>query len=144
MDKYEAIKELEEDKALYMPEEWVESIDRDTPDGRLITALEMAINALKGGKAPGAAEPGTITLKPCPFCGSKAETSGRTITSWGPEGKKEFNFTSWLVRCTNKKCFYNGIRASAFMDEFLTEEDAAKEWNERHQPSEQERWRNGE
>lgn len=47
MTKEEAIKELEEDKALYMPEEWIESIDRDTPDGRLITALDMAISALK-------------------------------------------------------------------------------------------------
>jgi hypothetical protein len=43
----EAIKELEEDKALYMPEEWIESLDRDTPDGRLITALDMAIHVLK-------------------------------------------------------------------------------------------------
>lgn len=49
MDKYDAIKELEE--------EWVKNIDSDKPDGRLITALEMAIDALKGGKAPGAAEP---------------------------------------------------------------------------------------
>jgi len=47
MTREEAIKELEEDKALYMPEEWIESLDRDTPDGRLITALDMAINALE-------------------------------------------------------------------------------------------------
>jgi len=46
MTREEAIKELEEDKALYMPEEWIESLDRDTPDGRLITALDMAIKAL--------------------------------------------------------------------------------------------------
>lgn len=144
MTKEEAIKELEEDKALYMPEKWVESIDRDTPDGRLITALEMAIESLKEQKAPGAAEPGTITLKACPFCGSKAETSGRTITSWGPGGKKEYRYTNWLVRCTNRACFYSGIRSSAYMDDFLTETDAAEAWNERHQPSEQERWRNGE
>ena len=30
-----------------MPEEWIESLDRDTPDGRLITALDMAIEALE-------------------------------------------------------------------------------------------------
>ena len=47
MTREEAIKELEEDKALYMPEEWIESLDRDTPDGRLITALDMAIKALE-------------------------------------------------------------------------------------------------
>ena len=47
MTREEAIKELEEDKALYMPEEWIESLDRDTPDGRLITALDMAIEALR-------------------------------------------------------------------------------------------------
>ena len=47
MSTDEAIKELEEDKALYMPEEWVESIDRDTPDGRLITALDKGIEALR-------------------------------------------------------------------------------------------------
>ena len=47
MTREEAIKELEEDKALYMPEEWIESLDRDTPDGRLITALDMAIEALE-------------------------------------------------------------------------------------------------
>lgn len=47
MTREEAIKELEEDKALYMPKEWIENIDRDTPDGRLITALEMAIKALE-------------------------------------------------------------------------------------------------
>lgn len=52
MTKEEAIKELEEDKALYMPEEWIESLDRDTPDGRLITALDMAISALKGLDLP--------------------------------------------------------------------------------------------
>lgn len=47
MTREEAIKELEEDKALYMPEDWIESLDRDTPDGRLITALDMAIEALE-------------------------------------------------------------------------------------------------
>ena len=43
----EAIKELKEDIAMYMPKEWVEELDRDTPDGRLITALEMAIKAIE-------------------------------------------------------------------------------------------------
>lgn len=52
MTKEEAIKELEEDKALYMPKEWIENLDRDTPDGRLITALDMAISALKGLDLP--------------------------------------------------------------------------------------------
>lgn len=47
MTKEEAINELKEDKALYMPKEWIEDIDRDTPDGRLITALDMAIKALE-------------------------------------------------------------------------------------------------
>ena len=47
MTREEAIKELKEDKALYMPEEWIESLDRDTPDGRLITAIDMAIEALE-------------------------------------------------------------------------------------------------
>ena len=46
MTMEEAIKELEEDKALYMPDEWIEALDRDTADGRLITALDMAISAL--------------------------------------------------------------------------------------------------
>ena len=43
----EAIRELEEDKAMYMPREWIEELDRDTPDGRLITALEVAIKSLE-------------------------------------------------------------------------------------------------
>lgn len=43
----EAIRELEEDKAMYMPREWIEELDRDTPDGRLITALEVAIQSLE-------------------------------------------------------------------------------------------------
>ena len=47
MTREEAVKELEEDKDLYMPKEWIECFDRDTPDGRLITALEMAIKALE-------------------------------------------------------------------------------------------------
>ena len=47
MTRDEAIEELKEDIALYMPTEWIEEIDRDTPDGRLITALEMAIQALE-------------------------------------------------------------------------------------------------
>mgnify|MGYP007070349044 CR=1 FL=1 len=46
MTNTEAIQELQEDKALYMPDEWIESLDRDTPDGRLITALDMAIQSL--------------------------------------------------------------------------------------------------
>ncbi len=47
MTREDAIIELKEDIALYMPKDWVEEIDRDTPDGRLITALEMAIKALE-------------------------------------------------------------------------------------------------
>ena len=56
MTREEAIKELEEDKALYMPEEWVECVDRDTPDGRLITALDMAIKALEQESCVGSDE----------------------------------------------------------------------------------------
>lgn len=47
MTNEQAINELKKDKALYMPEEWIEELDRDTPDGRLITALDMAIEALE-------------------------------------------------------------------------------------------------
>lgn len=47
MTREEAIRELEEDKAMYMPREWIEELDRDTPDGRLITALEVAIKSLE-------------------------------------------------------------------------------------------------
>ena len=52
MTREEAIIELKEDIALYMPTEWVEEIDRDTPDGRLITALDMAIKALEAFEMP--------------------------------------------------------------------------------------------
>jgi hypothetical protein len=44
----EAIKELKEDIDLYIPTNGtIKEVDRELPDGRLITALEMAINALE-------------------------------------------------------------------------------------------------
>lgn len=44
----EAIAELKDDIELYIPlGSTIEEVDRDLPDGRLITALEMAIKALK-------------------------------------------------------------------------------------------------
>lgn len=44
----EAIAELKEDIALYIPTNGtIEEVDRELPDGRLITALEMAIKALE-------------------------------------------------------------------------------------------------
>ena len=46
MTREQAITELIADKNLYMPSEWIEELDRDTPDGQLITALDMAIDAL--------------------------------------------------------------------------------------------------
>ena len=47
MTNEEAIAELKEDIDLYIPlNGTVGEIDRDLPDGRLVTALEMAIKAL--------------------------------------------------------------------------------------------------
>ena len=51
MTREEAIYELEGDMELYIPlGGTVEDVDRDLPDGRLITALEMAIGALETPK----------------------------------------------------------------------------------------------
>ena len=48
MTREDAIKELKEDIELYIPlNGTIDDIDRDLPDGRLITALEMAIKALE-------------------------------------------------------------------------------------------------
>lgn len=48
MTNDEAIKELKEDIGLYIPlHGTIEDIDRELPDGRLITALEMGIEALE-------------------------------------------------------------------------------------------------
>lgn len=46
MTREEAINELKEDIELYMPSDPI-LLDRELPDGRLITALEMAIEALE-------------------------------------------------------------------------------------------------
>ena len=47
----EAIAELKEDIALYIPTNGtIEEVDRELPDGRLITALEMGIKALERQK----------------------------------------------------------------------------------------------
>ena len=51
MTNEEAIAELKEDIDLYIPTNGtIEEVDRELPDGRLITALEMAIEALKKQK----------------------------------------------------------------------------------------------
>ena len=48
MTREDAIKELKEDIELYIPlNGTIDDLDRDLPDGRLITALEMAIKALE-------------------------------------------------------------------------------------------------
>ena len=48
MTREEAIKELKEDIELYIPlHGTIDDVDRDLPDGRLITALEMGIKALE-------------------------------------------------------------------------------------------------
>lgn len=48
MIREEAIKELKEDIELYIPlHGTIDDVDRDLPDGRLITALEMGIKALE-------------------------------------------------------------------------------------------------
>ena len=48
MTREEAIKELKEDIELYIPlHGTIDDVDRELPDGRLITALEMAIKALE-------------------------------------------------------------------------------------------------
>ena len=48
MTREEAIRELKEDIELYIPlRGTIDDVDRDLPDGRLITALEMAIKALE-------------------------------------------------------------------------------------------------
>lgn len=44
----EAINELQEDIELYIPlHGTIDDVDRELPDGRLITALEMAIKSLE-------------------------------------------------------------------------------------------------
>lgn len=48
MTNEEAIKELQEDIELYIPlHGTIDDVDRELPDGRLITALEMAIKSLE-------------------------------------------------------------------------------------------------
>lgn len=53
-------------------------------------------------------------LKPCPFCGSEADTAYNT----------RFN---WQVFCTNDECFMNTIT----MYGKGTEEEAIEAWNRR-------------
>lgn len=44
----QAINEIKEDISLYIPlHGTIDDIDRDLPDGQLVTALEMAIRALR-------------------------------------------------------------------------------------------------
>lgn len=73
----------------------------------------------------------TEKLKPCPFCGGEAETKGRMLTSISAGGKKEFSVTNWVVRCKNRDCFMSGLRTGAFMDDFLSEDEAIEAWNKR-------------
>ena len=48
MTNEEVIKELQEDIELYIPlHGTIDDVDRELPDGRLITALEMAIKSLE-------------------------------------------------------------------------------------------------
>ena len=53
-------------------------------------------------------------LKPCPFCGSEAET--------------EFNVVfGYQAICTNEDCFMN----ETLMHDMATEQDAIETWNRR-------------
>ena len=71
-----------------------------------------------------------IDLKPCPFCGGEAIAEGRMIIG-NYKSDREYSFVNWIVRCTNRECFMSGLRMSAFLDEFLTEEEAIEAWNRR-------------
>lgn len=71
-----------------------------------------------------------LTILPCPFCGSEAETESRTMIS-EQRGRLRYKHTNWIVRCGNMECFMHGLRMSAFMDDFFTEEEAVEAWNER-------------
>lgn len=69
---------------------------------------------------------GMDKLKPCPFCGEKASIK---IYSNG--------FHTWFrVRCDSCGVAQDGIRNN--------EKQAIEAWNHRYEPSEQERWLNGE
>lgn len=69
-------------------------------------------------------------LKPCPFCGGKATTEGRKTIGYY-KSDREYSFVNWIVRCTNRECFMSSLRMGAFLDEFLTEEEAIEVWNHR-------------
>ena len=53
-------------------------------------------------------------LKPCPFCGSEANTTFNTILGY-------------QVFCTNEDCFMN----ETMMNDMVTEQAAITEWNRR-------------
>lgn len=57
-------------------------------------------------------------LKPCPFCGSEADTAYNT----------RFNYQ---VFCTNDECFMSTIT----MYEMATEAEAVTAWNRRSEPT---------
>ena len=60
-----------------------------------------------------------VTLKPCPFCGSKPKTS--RIVDHGPELPEPF----WSVACSKKPCHGDAL---AFGD---TRREAIQNWNRR-------------
>jgi len=62
-------------------------------------------------------------LKPCPFCGGKAEWIYR---DWNPDTEEGDDGCGW-VKCMNPEC-------SVEIFDCLIE-DAVERWNKRHEPT---------
>ena len=66
-------------------------------------------------------------LKPCPFCRNKAIL------------REKEGLGTWIVECSNGRC-----PASYMIGwDYDTQIEAIEAWNKRYEPSEQERWLNG-
>ena len=114
MTNEEAIKELKEDRALY--ESDIVEMGDGTPEGQLLLALDMAIEALEKQipKKCETREDGKAYR--CPFCGGEAE-----VYSDDPYDGYQGNCAIWRVRC---------YRCGAVIQE-LTKERAIEAWNRR-------------
>ena len=63
------------------------------------------------------------SIKPCPFCGGKAETREKILPIIVDEPVTKRRF---VCECKNKECWVSPVTNA-----FDTEEDAIKAWNKR-------------
>ena len=97
-------------------EKAIETLKANYPDAcfeQLREAVDMAIEALKAQDVSDKKS----ELKPCPFCGGKAEL---TIIPW--YFKSGLSSSGWVVRCLNGCCNQSP---------YMSDHDAVETWNRR-------------